>query len=147
MAAGCATVVTPGLCSQCSARYATEHFSHTCAIHIEGWWLSGCTGADPEIEEGGHTYKVAIGVPRIVHSCLCIYNSVLGVWENIFKFRPYENASEAIRDHHNHMAHWSLTLVIHRMVISWSPFSSQTAFVFETPLQNYLLEAAVLSTL
>ena len=52
MAAGCATVMTPGLCRQCSARYATEHFSHTCAIHIEGWWLSGCTGADPEIEEG-----------------------------------------------------------------------------------------------
>ena len=44
-----------------------------------------CAGADPEIVEGGGgggggTHRVG----------------------GIFKFRPYESASEAVGDHHNH---------------------------------------------
>ena len=29
-------------------------------------------GADPEIEEGGHTYRVEIGVARVGRSCPCM---------------------------------------------------------------------------
>ena len=28
-------------------------------------------GADPEIEKGGHTYRVGIGATRVERSCLC----------------------------------------------------------------------------
>ena len=52
--------------------------------------VGGCPVVQEQIQRlkkggrGGHTYKVAIGVPRIVHSCLCIYNSVLGCSGRIF---------------------------------------------------------------
>ena len=58
----------------------------------------------------------------------------------MFKFRPYESASEAIGDHH-----WTVTQAIHRMVISRSPFPSESAFVYEALPQNCLLGAAYLS--
>ena len=41
---------------------AWDQLSHKNVVH---------TGADPEIEEGGHTYRVGIGAVRVGRSCLC----------------------------------------------------------------------------
>ena len=47
---------------------------------------------------------------------------------------------QSCREHHN--GHWSVTQAIHHMVISRSPFSSESALVFEAMLHNCLLGAA-----
>ena len=57
----------------------------------------------------------------------------------IFKFRPYESASEAVGDHHNHTKcdNWTVTLVIHCMVrFLGTPFPSESAFECESLPQN-----------
>ena len=64
-----------------------------------------------------------------------------------FKFRPHESAFEAIRDHHNQVktkkkGNWTVTQAIHCMVVSWSPFPLESAFVYEALPQNCLLGAA-----
>ena len=80
--------------------------SHTPAYiapHID------CTGADPEVEEGGggrahiqwgwcgHAERAARGI-----FSLRTHNAQRSrrVWGH--EFRPYESASETVGDHHNH---------------------------------------------
>ena len=71
--------------------------------------------------------------------------------EKFEKFRPYESASEAVRDHHNHteimVRNWSVTQAIHHIVVSQSPFLWNKPFIFEALPHSYLLGAADLSTL
>ena len=85
----------------------------------------------------------------IVYSCLCdfvraqctVLSGGMLSQENV-KFIPYESPSEAVREHHNHETFVSITQAIDRIVVSQSPFPSESAFVFEAQLQNCLLGAA-----
>ena len=69
---------------------------------------------------------------------------IRATWK-ILKFRRCESASEAFGDHYNICGNWSLNSS--RIVVSRSPFPSETAFVFEALPQNSLfnLGAADLS--
>ena len=90
---------------------------------------------------------MGIGVVHAAH--FSVYN-VIGGSGGIL---PQENLPghmsvfmrKSCREHHN--GHWSVTQAIHHMVISQSPFSSESALVFETMLHNCLLGAADLSAL
>ena len=59
------------------------------------------TGADPDIEERGGIHRVGL-----VRSSLHAHHNAKGLGacspRKISEFRPYESASEAIGDHHNH---------------------------------------------
>ena len=75
--------------------------------------VSSTSGADPEFEEGGGTHRVGLVRPCGARSApnfsLRTYNAqhsrrVRGHASprKILKFRPYESASEAVRDCQNH---------------------------------------------
>ena len=78
-----------------------------------------------------------------------------GVWGHappgkFFQFRPCESASEAVGDHYNMCGNWSVNSGDKSyIVVSQSPFPSESAFVFEALPQNCLfnLGAADLSAL
>ena len=69
---------------------------------------------------------------------LCMYSAWRSRGSGGMKFRPYESASETVRDHTKIYGSWTVTQVIHRMVVSRSPSLSELAFVYEALPQNCL---------
>ena len=99
---------------------------------ISGW--SKLQGRIQRLKKGGpHAHRVGLVRPRGARCALNFssrtYNAQRSrtVWGHaplgkFFKFRPYVSASEAVGDHHNHAKCLTVTLVIHRMIVSRSPF-------------------------
>ena len=111
---------------------------------------SVCPGADPEIEEGGAHIEWGVVQPCGACSFFVLRaEHSRGVWGHVppgkilnldhmrVLPRPLETQPRKI------YGNWTVTQVIHRMVISWSPFPSESAFVYEALPQNCLLGAAV----
>ena len=101
-------------------------------------------GADLDIEEGGGHAQSEFGAavqraqPAQLFARANITQSVVEgsgacLPRKIFEFKPYESASEAIGDYHNHArkiyGNWTVTLAIRCMVASRSPFPSESTTV------------------
>ena len=97
-------------------------------IHIEWGWCG---------VRGMH----AVVSVYIVHSILGGSGGMLS--SNINHVRVLQRPPQP----HKICGNWSVTQVIHCMIISQSPFPSESAFVFEALTQNCLLGAADLSAL
>ena len=89
----------------------------------------------------GHTKRVGVGVGCVAHSCLCVYSPQY--CRGGEEFRPYESASEAIRNRHNHATLWQLECNSAESSFLRPPF----LWNHQHCHKNYLLGAADLSTI
>ena len=116
----------------------TAKFSRS-MVHINVFFIAAHTnkqrqGQIQRLKEGA--YKKSGGWCAAV-VCACIAHSV------VEEFRPYESASEAIRNHHNHATLWQLECNSAESSFLRSPF----LWNHQHCHKNYLLGAADLSTI
>ena len=110
--------------------------TYTCIFYCCSY-QQATTGADPEIEEGGIQKEWGL----VCSSCLCVYSPQC--CRGGEEFRPYESASEAIRNRHNHAILWQLECNSAESSFLRSPF----LWNHQHCHKNYLLGAADLSTI